>query len=364
MQQTFHEEKSKAFFESSFSKISDAYDSELLRKTLLVVAFIGTLGHIGFLFLFMGLGIPELSLFNLFSILMWLSCFYTLKNEWIVATISIIAFEIVLHATIVTAVIGTQAGFHFYLWPLMTLLLLIPSAFKYIFIGLCFVIIALFMWLTAVFSDLEYIYEFEGFLKFVNLANIFLAASSFIVIMRFLLNTRANNDKKLYQMANMDDFTQTYNRRFIYALMGDANKSDTRISKYVLVLADLDNFKRVNDTYGHGVGEDIILEVTKVIKSSVNSTDIVSRWSGQEFLLILNEASRERTLEVLENIQLELCRKIKKPSPQMDDVTFSFGVAINHSGKRFADALQKADSNLHKAKDLGKDRVVIDSTPL
>ncbi len=335
-----------------------------MLKNLKIVAFVGTLGHIGFLFLFMAMGIPELSIFNMFSILIWLCSFYTISKKLFGISVAMISFEIVLHATIVTAVIGTQAGFHYYLWPCMSLIILMPIKAKYVFSGLCFVLIAIFMWLSATYDGLDYIYEHPEILSILNMGNIFLSAATFIIIIKLLQSTRLSNDKRLFEMANMDDFTQTYNRRFIYALMGDANQIENKIKSYALVLADLDNFKRVNDDYGHAAGEEIILEVTKVIKASVGKNDIISRWSGQEFMLILNNTSRERVLSVLETIQLDLCRKVKKPSNDMADVTFSFGVALNYNAKRFAEALQRADFNLHKAKEAGKDRIVIDAGPI
>lgn len=126
-----------------------------------------------------------------------------------------------------------------------------------------------------------------------------------------------------------------------------------------MVLLDADNFKKINDAYGHAVGDEVLVLIANCCRESVRATDHVGRLGGEEFALTLIEASLDSAILVAE----KLCRKIASASVQTArgavTVTASFGVAaLTDDMSEFSELLNKADQALYMAKNRGRNRVV------
>jgi diguanylate cyclase (GGDEF)-like protein len=120
------------------------------------------------------------------------------------------------------------------------------------------------------------------------------------------------------------------------------------------VLLDLDNFKQVNDRFGHAAGDDILRQVSQVLASTFRASDLAVRWGGDEFLVLLPDVSAVGAATFAERARLRI-EKLGFPS---GNVTVSAGVVAIGENERAQDALARADAQLYQAKHAGRNRVV------
>lgn len=163
---------------------------------------------------------------------------------------------------------------------------------------------------------------------------------------------------RIQKLAITDKLTGVFNRRAFDLFMGQIMKEGRREKEGLsLVLFDIDHFKLVNDQYGHLAGDQTIVEIIKVVKASIRESDIICRWGGEEFLLILRGCDQENGLRMAENIR----RKIENHTTLYNDrkikVTVSFGVAEFQEGEETDTLINRADKALYKAKGGGRNRV-------
>ena len=175
--------------------------------------------------------------------------------------------------------------------------------------------------------------------------------------------TIGREQEKLHQAAHTDGLTGLLNRT-AFAPLFDTCTADAVAGQGGLVAAlmDIDYFKRVNDTYGHAVGDEALRMVATAIRSSVRDTDPVFRWGGEEFLLLLPMADLPQALARLEALRDRLRgTPIEVPQPVgAIYVTLSFGVARHRKGESSAGLLQRADRALYEAKNSGRDCIAVD----
>lgn len=169
------------------------------------------------------------------------------------------------------------------------------------------------------------------------------------------ISERKRRERALRFQASHDGLTALYNRRYTQRAMQRELRLAARTSHSVaVVLFDLDHFKRINDTYGHNVGDQVLKQVAHRISERVRETDIVGRWGGEEFLLVLpgtDEAGAARLAEALR----EHIAVARFPCPE--PMTISLGYA-QAAPDEDADALfQRVDQALYKAKAAGRNRV-------
>ncbi|WBT39550.1 MULTISPECIES: GGDEF domain-containing protein [Hyphomicrobium] len=158
-----------------------------------------------------------------------------------------------------------------------------------------------------------------------------------------------------------DPLTGMGNRRLfdeeIERAVGESNARRTPLS---LIMCDIDHFKRVNDTFGHSVGDEIIKALTRIIASSVQETDSVARYGGEEFVIILPGTDQRAATAIAERIRRQFGAKqfsIRKTHEKVGRVTASFGVVEHRPGDDVEMFVQRADAKLYEAKARGRDRV-------
>ncbi len=123
-----------------------------------------------------------------------------------------------------------------------------------------------------------------------------------------------------------------------------------------MIMADIDHFKQINDTYGHLVGDEVLKVLVTRIGSRIRQEDFLVRWGGEEFLIVMR-TNREYAVKIAESL-----RKVVsgKPVEKVGDVTMSFGVCCGKIGseKDFYNLIHRADEALYAAKQAGRNRVV------
>lgn len=158
--------------------------------------------------------------------------------------------------------------------------------------------------------------------------------------------------------ASRDFLTGLYNRRHFFTVMEpyfiDAVSRD---EEFILSLIDIDNFKTINDTYGHDIGDQVIIQVSEILRSNVQYQDVISRFTGEEFCLVLKDTTREKALEILERIRQKIAlTPLVIEGDQEIFVSVSIGAALEHDNS-LNDTINEADSQLLHAKHSGKNRI-------
>ena len=163
-------------------------------------------------------------------------------------------------------------------------------------------------------------------------------------------------------LATRDELTGLFNRRHMMEVLTQHQKRLIRSGhhRFCLALLDIDHFKRINDTHGHGVGDEVLREFAATLQRALRDTDVLARWGGEEFLLLINDTSPE-----LANIGLERARDMLASAPllaHMPDlrVTFSAGLTGYDDVEELSICIERADQALYRAKAEGRNRTVID----
>jgi diguanylate cyclase (GGDEF)-like protein len=162
----------------------------------------------------------------------------------------------------------------------------------------------------------------------------------------------------LVELANIDKLTRIPNR---HATQTFFEKEISRLqrtkSEFSILLIDLDNFKRVNDEHGHDVGDFVLVKAAQVFHSVIRKQDIVGRWGGEEFLIILPDTSTENAEKFAKRLREEISATEFKDSNASVEVTISIGIASSNSLESMDVILKKADNALYKAK-ITRDTIV------
>ncbi len=168
--------------------------------------------------------------------------------------------------------------------------------------------------------------------------------------------------QKMEQMAATDPLTGLYNRRHFTEVLERYYAEATRYGKdMACVMCDLDGYKKLNDTMGHQFGDKILQVTAKVITWNLRVMDVAARYGGDEFVLLLPQATAELAASVGERIQTQFVFQMKSIVPSELTLTMSQGIAsVMHNKPMHADQLvAMADAALYKAKHLGKNRTII-----
>ena len=159
--------------------------------------------------------------------------------------------------------------------------------------------------------------------------------------------------------SDTDVLSNLYNRRgFEEAAVVHVNKASDSGMPVTLIIADLDQFKQVNDTYGHGIGDRVIRNFATILKTACRPNDIIGRIGGEEFCVLLPSATQEMGVLVADGIRTSIAGFTHLENDEAELLmTASFGVAELRPGETYLSLFRRADGALYRAKEQGRDRV-------
>jgi diguanylate cyclase (GGDEF)-like protein len=168
--------------------------------------------------------------------------------------------------------------------------------------------------------------------------------------------------ERLTDQSIRDPLTGLFNRRYIEETMQrEILRASLDQSKIGIIMADIDDFKHFNDTYGHEAGDELLIKIADFLKSEIRGSDIAGRFGGEEFLMILPGSSSEGTYKRAEQIRESIKKlRIYFHNEFLPTVKLSMGIATYpQNGKNYSELVQITDAALYKAKKQGKDRVIV-----
>lgn len=168
------------------------------------------------------------------------------------------------------------------------------------------------------------------------------------------------NLKELKTLAFHDQLTELPNRRFLEQVLEAKWMEFERMGrKFGIAFMDLDHFKEVNDTHGHLMGDEVLKMVAKTTRGALRREDMVGRWGGEEFMIILSDADEEMIRVVSEKIRMLIEHSALKKEGKTLSVTVSVGAAIARFDDTLESLIKRADEKMYKSKNQGRNQVIL-----
>ena len=167
----------------------------------------------------------------------------------------------------------------------------------------------------------------------------------------------AVNKAQLWDMAVTDSLTGLYVRRyFMVKLQEEIHRAERYKKRLSVIMADLDRFKKINDTYGHDAGDRALKTISKFLQKNIRDVDAIARYGGEEFVMLIPDADKEAAFCLAERLRDELAKVELEDLPP---ITISLGIATYPSdGTDLEELIKKADAAMYEAKKQGRNKVV------
>ena len=172
---------------------------------------------------------------------------------------------------------------------------------------------------------------------------------------------RRRLEEELRNLSVTDPLTGVYNRRhFLEELQREMSRSDRYACPFSLIMFDIDHFKEVNDRFGHEAGDRVLKELTEMIRKRIRTTDLLARWGGEEFLILLANTNLRPAVKLAEDL---LQRMRTGAFTGIGWLTASFGITAHRAGEDIDDLLTRVDNLMYQAKRGGRSRLACDPDP-
>ncbi len=325
-------------------------------------------GHIIYVIIFHMLGVRQMERYNYFSVTFYLIMLYFLhkKNNsapFLYATL----VEVTIHSCLGAYYLGWIAGFT------QMLLCIIPVPFyinpneKKLPYLLSSLDVLIFISMRIYMTDKTFPYSFSS--GKTNIVFIYNTICSFVLIIYissiYIFTNEKNRreakaqNENLQRLATIDPLTELFNRRammdFIKVIQANARKAN---KEYVLCLGDIDDFKHVNDSYGHDAGDKVLKTVSQIIAQTVPAEGYVCRWGGEEILFVVPFAGKEDGVRIAQDICTRISSSVFDVGGGSFSISMTFGVYSVKPDENYDSGISKADKLLYKGKSHGKNCVV------
>lgn len=192
--------------------------------------------------------------------------------------------------------------------------------------------------------------------------NSFITFSTVLIVL-WILDIIINKDEddliialeKAEHHAKYDFLTNVLNRRAMTELLNERYEtSGSVLNNFAILMIDIDDFKNINDTYGHSVGDDVLKALCEILKENLPDTAILCRWGGEEFIVYIEEGTIDEATKIANEMNALIREK-----PLFGDlyITLSIGVAANEKDEGYSSVINRADNMMYKAKINGKNKV-------
>jgi len=188
----------------------------------------------------------------------------------------------------------------------------------------------------------------------INIAVCIVIVSIVILFSYKILN---RYQEEIHKMALFDKLTGIYNRQAFEIMINESIKQTKRNnSKFSIIIFDIDDFKKINDSYGHLIGDVVIKKVAEISKNSIREIDNIFRWGGDEFFVILKDCSMKDAAEVAAKIEENINSIVIEENFNVK-LSISGGISEYSSGDSLEEVIKRADDKLYEAKQKGKNRI-------
>ena len=191
--------------------------------------------------------------------------------------------------------------------------------------------------------------------------NLFVSMLITLLVVLIIIYTINIYQRQLEQQAEEDSLTGLANRRKFneeFEYMFNLHRRGD-IKKLSMILLDIDDFKKVNDTFGHLVGDKVLIRFSLILKENLRKTDIVDRWGGEEFAVLFIDTKKDETIQIAEKLRVVIKEDKVLQEILERPLTISLGLGELASEDSQDGLIGKVDDALYEAKGLGKDKLVV-----
>jgi diguanylate cyclase (GGDEF)-like protein len=350
---------------SLLNLLKNRHTADVFPQLLLAISAIAALVHLSFILVFDSAGVEAMARINMASVLMYALAAMLVQHNRLNLAIALMGFELAAHGLLAVWVVGWDTGFHYYIIliiPVSIVSTLAKAGFK----AVIAVTTALFyIGLDVVFRKAEPAYALPpavlNSLHYFNLASILLILGLLALVYYRLV---AEAQASLHEQASTDPLTQLRNRRHaMEAAQREAAVFARGGRPLALVIGDVDHFKHINDEHGHEVGDQALKAIAQSLREGVRTIDHVSRWGGEEFLVLLPGTEQEEARHVAERLRRLVQQIGTLPEGLPVALSITLGVSVLAPGESIEHALARADRALYEGKESGRNRVILAAEP-
>ena len=338
------------------------------QRYRLIYSF-GLVIHAFYAIAFYCLGVTPLFIFNCFSTLMYLiGALFIKNNKLTLMWVALLYGEIVAHGVFTAVILGWNFGFSMYCMAIIPLSYFVTYMDKNMPKPLLVSTLLAVINITIMFVARIYCYSHDPLFplpmevaRLISVVNMIIADAIHIIFsMLYITEIRGNTaqlkqkNEELNFLANYDSLTSLRNRHHMADVFAEYEKST---KPYCVILGDIDDFKRINDTYGHAAGDLVLKRISEIISKAVGDKGVVCRWGGEEILTIIS-GNLEDCFDLNEKIRLRI-QNMNIPFERKEiHVTMTYGFADYGEAMTIEKLISIADSRLYKGKKNGKNQTV------
>jgi diguanylate cyclase (GGDEF)-like protein len=305
-------------------------------------------------------GSPLLAMLNVASVALYSTAWTLLYRRRNFAAVSLIWAEVLTHAAVGSLLLGWNSGFHYFL--LLFIPAIVVGSTRRLAVPMVLAVFAFYLGLDAAcdaYAPLQPI-SASGLrmAKWLNMALIF---GMFFTMTSMYRGIILRAERRLLAQATTDALTGLANRSHFQDRAGAAIASSQRSGQALtLILSDIDFFKRINDEFGHEAGDTVLVELARLMRACLREVDVLSRWGGEEFLVLLPHSDEAGAAAVAERMRQTVSAARITLGDRVIPITMSFGVARIGVDQDLRDATARADRALYLSKQGGRNQVTID----
>ncbi len=324
------------------------------QRTCIIAAIV----DIAFFGIFLALNSPILAWVNVISVIMYAVAYYAYGKRMNGLATTLVWTEVIVHAALGTVLIGWDSGFHYYLLMFIPALAVTTrgamAIISLLILFTCYAGLYLLSYWQAPLEPISANALLGVF--FFNLGVVF---AMFSYLGFFYVKSISSANRKLNRLASVDELTQLYNRRQAKALAEtELSRADRNNLPLCVMLLDLDHFKLINDVYGHDKGDQVLQYLAKIMHRELRQHDIIGRWGGEEFMILLPETDLAHAEHIGERLRGAIAGHAWGTDLGHDlQVTASIGMSQHKPNETFNRLLKRADTALYMSKSEGRNRV-------
>lgn len=337
-------------------------DDTYVRMVYFRVIFLALFAHASYVIIFGLVSYWGMVHYNIASVLFYLVMFIVAAKGYYRTAVTLVHAEVCLFVVCCTILGSWNLGFYLYLIAVATLVYFCPYDHK--FIPYLFSIVEICIFLSLHYFSSAWGAYYPPTSDTVNmLIYIYNAVAGFFIILyaAFVSNVSASVTKRrledenrsLNAMASHDQMTGLLNR---HSFLKKLDEHESGI--YVLAIGDIDNFKQINDTYGHSGGDYVLKTIAGLMRSTCAERANICRWGGEEFLILFPYLQMDEAVMLVQNLRAEIAAYNFHYENVSFQVTITFGIAETEPDEDFSGLLKRTDARLYSGKAHGKNQVV------
>ncbi len=317
--------------------------------------------HASFITWFKYLGATPLAIGNIGSFVAYGLCLKLISDKRYLSVIALSSVELITHSIAAISVLGWTAGFQYYLIMFIPIIFVSAKRAQWLKLATLTGIFAIYSGMFIYTNNMPPLVILDKHdLYMIHLFNMGVCFGFLAVAAHLYTQWAGENEVDLQKLASTDMLTGLLNRRKLIELINyESGRYERSYKAYSVIMADVDNFKNINDTYGHETGDYVLATTSRLIEQMIRKQDSAARWGGEEFLVLCLETELEQATQVATRILNQVNSHKFEYDGMSFTVTLSIGVAEIDDEEQPEKCIARADDALYRAKHGGKNQVCV-----